>query len=60
MYAKPATISMHRLNVIGGLVEENRTCNLALLKQLLKEIVKRWPDVEFMNSAELGQLIEKK
>lgn len=57
---KPATISMHRLNVIGGLVEENRTCNLALLKQLLKEIVKLWPDVEFMNSAQLGQLIEKK
>lgn len=57
---KPATISMHRLNVIGGLVEENRTRNLALLKQLLKEIVKRWPDVEFMNSAQLGQLIEKK
>ena len=59
-YGKPATISMHRLNVIGGLVEENRTRNLALLKQLLKEIVKRWPDVEFMNSAQLGQLIEKK
>lgn len=57
---KPATISMHRLNVIGGLVEENRTRNLALLKQLLNEIVKHWPDVEFMNSAELGQLIEKK
>ncbi len=57
---KPATISMHRLNVIGGLVEENRTRNLVLLKQLLGEIVKRWPDVEFMNSAELGRLIETK
>ena len=57
---KPATISMHRLNVIGRLVEENRTRNLALLKQLLKEIVKRWPDVEFMKSDELGRLIEKK
>ena len=54
---KPATISMHRLNVIGGLVEENRTRNLAKLKQLLNEIVKRWPDVEFMNSSELGALI---
>ncbi|OJV37854.1 MAG: hypothetical protein BGO33_07900 [Bacteroidia bacterium 43-41] len=58
--SKPATISMHRLNVIGRLVEENRTRNLALLKQLLKEIVKRWPDVEFMNSAELGRLVEGK
>ena len=55
---KPATISMHRLNVIGGLVEENRTRNLKLLKQLLSEIVNRWPDVEFMNSAELGRLIK--
>lgn len=59
MCGKPATISMHRLNVIGGLVEVNRTRNLILLKQLLKEIVKRWPDVEFMNSAELGRLIYK-
>lgn len=56
-WGKPATISMHRLNVMGGLVEENRTRNLVLLKQLLDKTVKRWPEVEFMSSNQLGNLI---
>ncbi len=56
---KPAIISMHRVNFIGSIFEENRTKNLHLLDQLLHEIVKRWPETEFMHSAELGELIEK-
>lgn len=55
---KPATISMHRLNVIGSIDESNRTRNLADLKWLLKEIIRRYPDVEFMTSDELGKLID--
>lgn len=54
---KPATISMHRLNVIGSIDENNRTRNLKDLKCLLDEIVKLYPDVEFMSSDELGRLI---
>ena len=54
---KPATISMHRVNMIGLIDENNRNENLKLLKQLLSEIVKRWPDVEFMSSDELGDEI---
>lgn len=54
---KPATISMHRLNVIGAIDESNRTKNLADLKWLLKEIVRLYPDVEFMSSDELGRTI---
>lgn len=54
---KPATISMHRLNVIGSIDEQNRTNNLKLLKQLLQQIVKVYPDIEFMSSDELGRLI---
>jgi hypothetical protein len=54
---KPATISMHRLNVIGALNENNRNKNLKLLKRLLNEITKKWPDIEFMSSDELGSLI---
>lgn len=53
----PAIIGSHRVNFIGSLVESNRTHNLKLLKQLLTEIVKRWPDVEFMSSDELGEVI---
>ena len=55
---KPATISMHRLNVIGAIDEKNRTNNLAKLKWLLKEIIRLYPDVEFMSSDELGRMIE--
>lgn len=54
---KPATISMHRLNVIGAIDESNRTRNLADLKWVLQQIVKLYPDVEFMSSDELGNLI---
>ena len=58
-FGKPAIISSHRVNFIGSLDEGNRTRNLKLLKQLLSEIVKRWPDVEFMSSDELGNLIHQ-
>ncbi len=54
---KPATISSHRVNYIGYLHPENREKGLKMLSQLLSEIIKRWPDVEFMTSVELGDLI---
>lgn len=54
---KPATISSHRVNYIGYLHPENRERGLKALSQLLGEIIKRWPDVEFMTSVELGDLI---
>ena len=57
---KPATISMHRLNVIGAIDERNRTKNLASLKRLLKTIVCEYPDVEFMTSEELGNIVAMK
>ena len=57
-YNKPAILSSHRLNFIGSLFEENRKQNLATLKQLLSELVKRWPEVEFMSSSEVGDLID--
>jgi hypothetical protein len=57
-WSKPAIISTHRLNYIGSIVERNRTENLEQLNLLLKEIVSRWPDVEFLSSDELGLLYE--
>lgn len=56
-WRKPATISSHRVNYIGYLHPENREMGLKALSQLLGEIIKRWPDVEFMTSVELGDLI---
>lgn len=57
LWGKPAIISTHRLNYIGTIEEKNRINNLKLLKTLLAEIEKRYPDVEFLSSDQLGSLI---
>lgn len=54
---KPATISSHRVNYIGFLHPENRERSHRLLTELLSKMLKRWPDIEFMTSMELGDLI---
>ncbi|MCZ4319919.1 hypothetical protein O4H26_13070 [Aequorivita viscosa] len=54
---KPAIISSHRVNYCGHLDEKNRKIGLGQLRILLKEIVNRWPDVEFMGVDELDALI---
>ncbi|MEL7834381.1 hypothetical protein [Fodinibius sp. Rm-B-1B1-1] len=57
-FNKPAIICSHRLNYVGHINEQNRDKNLKLLERLLTEIVKKWPDVEFMNSVQLGKMME--
>lgn len=54
---KPAIICSHRLNFIGEHATNNRDENLLDFLYLLKEIVKQHPDVEFMSSDELGDII---
>jgi hypothetical protein len=56
-WGKPAIISSHRLNYIGFIELANRSRNLILLRNLLNEILKRWPDTEFMSSNQLYHLI---
>lgn len=56
---KPAIISTHRTNFIGALNLKNRDNGLRELKKLLKEIIVRFPEVEFMTTAELGELMNK-
>lgn len=55
---KPAVISSHRLNYIGALDTKNRENGLKSLSRLLKKIVKQWPEVEFISSAELKEIME--
>ncbi len=55
---KPAVIATHRVNFIGFINPENRDRNLKTFDQLLKNIIKKWPEVEFMTSDQLGQIIE--
>jgi hypothetical protein len=54
---KPAIISTHRINFAGSLEPDNRDKALMQLNELIGLILKRWPDVEFMASDELGNLI---
>ena len=56
----PAIICSHRVNYIGTISINNRDNGLKQLSILLKEIKKRWPNVEFMSSNELGDLIKNK
>ncbi|GCC50603.1 hypothetical protein SanaruYs_08180 [Chryseotalea sanaruensis] len=57
---KPAIISSHRVNYIGRLIEKNRDKGLQDLDQLLKRVNKRWPEVEYLDSAQLAYLIDSK
>ena len=58
-WSKAANISAHRLNFIGSIDSKNTDRNLPEFKRLLQEIVKRWPDVEFVTSDQLGEIIEQ-
>lgn len=56
---KPAIVCSHRLNYVGYLDQSNRDRTLQMLKTLLREILKKWPAVEFMTSDKLGTIIKK-
>lgn len=56
-WKKPAVISTHRVNYIGYINEKNRKKGIEQLDNLLNNIIKKWPDVEFMTSTQLGELI---
>lgn len=56
---KPAIVSTHRVNFAGHIDPAHRARGLNDLEQLLKKIVKRWPEVEFLTTNELGDLILK-
>jgi hypothetical protein len=56
---KPAIISSHRVNFCGKIDTDVRSFGLSELRNLLKEITKRWPNVEFMTANELGDEMSK-
>ncbi len=57
-WKKPAVISSHRVNYIGSLNEANRKNGLQQLETLLQQALTKWSGIEFMTSAELGELIK--
>jgi hypothetical protein len=56
-WRKPAVISSHRINYIGALYKDNRDKSLRQLYTLLRNIMKAWPDTEFITSDELGEIL---
>lgn len=54
---KPAIISTHRVNFMSRLNIQNRDRNLKSFKKLLLKIRSNWPDVEFLSTCDLGELI---
>lgn len=56
-WGKPAVISAHRENFIGSIFEENRIESLKKLEILLAEILMRWPDVQFISTAQLATIM---
>ena len=59
-YGKPATIQTHRLNYVGGINKKNRNQNIELLNELLTRLRETFPNLEFMGSDELIDLLNQK
>ena len=53
----PALISTHRVNFAGAIETTHRDKSLEQLGILLKEIVKRWPDAEFVSGRQLTDIM---
>ena len=56
-WQKPAMISSHRVNYVGGIDKKNADAGLKALEILLGKILLRWPDAEFVTSSELSEII---
>lgn len=59
-WGKPANISTHRTNFVGSIEPANREKGLQELEKLLKAIVQKWPDVEFMSSGDTLEHMRKR
>lgn len=59
-YNIPAIIINHRTVFTGSIDPKNREKGLRDFDNLLSKIIKKWPEIEFMTSKQLGDLISKK
>ncbi|SHE64215.1 hypothetical protein SAMN05444278_103256 [Psychroflexus salarius] len=50
---QPAIISNHRASFVGRIDPKNREKGLRALDELLKQILKKWPEVEFISVKDL-------
>ncbi|MDI1318544.1 polysaccharide (de)acetylase [Flavobacterium sp.] len=57
LFSKPAVICSHRINFVGFINPKNGERGLKDLNQLLKAIVKKWPEAKFSTTDELSNYI---
>jgi len=57
MWQKPAVICSHRINYIGCINENNRERGLRDLKKLMDTVLKKWPDVQFISTNQLDEIM---
>lgn len=57
---KPAIVSVHRVNFIGSINKDNQSNGLKSLNKFLTEVIKQWPDAEFLTTEELGLLMSNR
>lgn len=57
MWQKPAIICSHRINYIGFIDERNRDRGLRDLKSLIDTVLKKWPDVQFISTDQLDEIM---
>ncbi|MFN3908663.1 MAG: hypothetical protein ACK4JX_06485 [Flavobacterium sp.] len=58
-WGKPAIISFHRINFTSRIEKTHRDKCLDKFDKLLLKIIKKHPDVEFINSAQLAEIMLK-
>ena len=56
LFSKPAVICSHRINFIGFINPKNSERGLKDLDQLLKAIVKKWPEARFITTDQLSDI----
>lgn len=55
---QPAILGSHRINFIGRLDIKHRDKNLKMFKQLLHQLVRQYPDIEFIDSGTLADILK--
>lgn len=60
IWQKPAVICSHRINYIGCIDKRNRERGLMDLKALMKKVLNKWPDVQFISTDQLDDLLSPK
>lgn len=58
LFKKPAVICSHRVNYIGFIEAANRDRGLENLSRLLHSIVKKWPEVRFISTDQLVEIMK--